>query len=123
MVSLLCSHAAYSAVFSVCGAFSGQTGGLPSSRTNTFTLYSGCTVPDLGIDQCGVYIKETSAQYIEVLEFKQKVLIFDMGSSYDLVRKKKIIYNLNCSVVLDLGCKETKEGYYTIEDLLKGKTK
>lgn len=75
------------------------------------------------VDQCGVYIKETSAQYIEVLEFKQKVLIFDMGSSYDLVRKKKIIYNLNCSVVLDLGCKETKEGYYTIEDLLKGKTK
>ena len=73
--------------------------------------------------KCGVYIKETSAQYIEVLEFKQKVLIFDMGSSYDLVRKKKIIYNLNCSVVLDLGCKETKEGYYTIEDLLKGKTK
>lgn len=70
-----------------------------------------------------MYIKETNAQYVEVLEFKQKVLIFDMGSSYDLVRKKKIIYNLNCSVVLDLGCKETKEGYYTIENLLKGKIK
>ncbi|MCI9080337.1 MAG: hypothetical protein HFH68_15765 [Lachnospiraceae bacterium] len=70
-----------------------------------------------------MYIKKTDAQYIEVLVFKQKVLIFDMGSVYDLVRKKKIIYNLNCSVVLDLGCKEAKEGYYTIEDLLKGNTK
>ena len=69
---------------------------------------------------CGDYSGTTKARYVEVLEFRHFVTMFEFSGDGHFRGEKHLIQKINCSVVLDLGCGNTKEDLYTIEDRPKG---
>lgn len=71
-------------------------------------------------DTCGDYSGTTKARYVEVLEFRHFVTMFEFSGDGHFRGEKHLIQKINCSVVLDLGCGNTKEDLYTIEDRPKG---
>lgn len=72
------------------------------------------------LDTCGDYSGTTKARYVEVLEFRHFVTMFEFSGDGHFRGEKHLIQKINCSVVLDLGCGNTKEDLYTIEDRPKG---
>ncbi len=72
------------------------------------------------IKTCGDYSGTTKARYVEVLEFRHFVTMFEFSGDGHFRGEKHLIQKINCSVVLDLGCGNTKEDLYTIEDRPKG---
>ena len=57
---------------------------------------------------CGDYCGTTAPRYLEVLEFTHFVTMFEFDGNGENYKNKKLIDRITVSVVLDLGCGNTK---------------